>query len=306
MFFLLAIVSEFNCFLRSRCSMEMWCPDDIGRDSWNWVGPPAWGRACFNYPEWGGSSSPVKTEPHQIVLLLLVYLLGSMELGVSAIDPRPVQMILWSTTYLQGGAQEKQSGFLGRRGRAGRQAAATLLTRSSSSSPWTGEWVQQRFVEQNHEAPCISCAAWSDAFLQRDEAHEVPWKHGHYFCEPFDRPDTCPRVHTSVNGCFWTNFLRLYVKEDPDLEVVSPSALGNLDTSFTRTLYLTVLALRQSTEVWKNFTIFSVNVNSDPEVHDFIKLLQVVGMVKGLVSQPLAAFLRLLLTELSPGFQGSF
>ena len=27
---LLALVSEFNRFLRSRCSMEMWCPDDIG------------------------------------------------------------------------------------------------------------------------------------------------------------------------------------------------------------------------------------------------------------------------------------
>ena len=48
MFFLLALVSEFNCFLRSRCSMEVWCPDDIGRDSWDWVGPPAWERACFN------------------------------------------------------------------------------------------------------------------------------------------------------------------------------------------------------------------------------------------------------------------
>ena len=71
-FFLLASVSEFNCFLRSRCSMEMWCPDDIGRDSWDWVGPPAWGRACFNSPEWGGGSSPVKTEPPQIVLLLLL------------------------------------------------------------------------------------------------------------------------------------------------------------------------------------------------------------------------------------------
>ena len=45
---LLALVSEFNCFLRSRCSMEMWSPDDIGRDSWDWVGPPAWERACFN------------------------------------------------------------------------------------------------------------------------------------------------------------------------------------------------------------------------------------------------------------------
>ena len=49
------IASEFNktCFLRGRCSMEMWCPDDTGRDSWVWVGPPAVfgsghqpGRAC--------------------------------------------------------------------------------------------------------------------------------------------------------------------------------------------------------------------------------------------------------------------
>ena len=52
-FQLLALVSEFNCFLRSRCSTEMWCPDDIGRDSCDWFGPPAWGRACFNSPEWG-------------------------------------------------------------------------------------------------------------------------------------------------------------------------------------------------------------------------------------------------------------
>ena len=44
---LLASVSEFNCrcFLRSRCHMEMWCPDDMGRDSWDWVGPPTWKRA---------------------------------------------------------------------------------------------------------------------------------------------------------------------------------------------------------------------------------------------------------------------
>ena len=62
----------FNCFLRSRCSMEMWCPDDKERDSWDWVGPPAWVRACFNSPEWCGGSSPVKTEPPQIVLLLLL------------------------------------------------------------------------------------------------------------------------------------------------------------------------------------------------------------------------------------------
>ena len=69
---LLALVSEFNCFLRSRCSMEMWCPDDTGRDNWDWVGPPAWVRACFNSPEWNGGSSPVKTEPPQDELLLLL------------------------------------------------------------------------------------------------------------------------------------------------------------------------------------------------------------------------------------------
>ena len=69
---MVALVSEFNCFLRSRCSMEMWSPDDTGRDSWDWVGPPAWVRACFNSPEWGGGSSPVKTEPPQIVLLMLL------------------------------------------------------------------------------------------------------------------------------------------------------------------------------------------------------------------------------------------
>ena len=73
---LLALVSEFNCFLRSRCSMEMWCPDDRGRDSWDWVGPPACVRACFNSPEWGGGSSPVKTEPPQIVFLLSLLLNG--------------------------------------------------------------------------------------------------------------------------------------------------------------------------------------------------------------------------------------
>ena len=51
---LLAWVSVFKyrCFLRSRCSMEMWCPDDTRRDSWGWFGPPASRRARFNSPEW--------------------------------------------------------------------------------------------------------------------------------------------------------------------------------------------------------------------------------------------------------------
>ena len=52
--------------------MEMWCPDDIGRDCWDWVGPPAWGRACFNSPEWSGGSSPVKTEPPPDCIVVVV------------------------------------------------------------------------------------------------------------------------------------------------------------------------------------------------------------------------------------------
>ena len=54
--------------------MEMWCPDDIGRDSWDWVGPPAWERACFNSPGWGGGSSPVKNgaSPDCIVVVVVV------------------------------------------------------------------------------------------------------------------------------------------------------------------------------------------------------------------------------------------
>ena len=40
---LLCLVVFFLCLddLRSRCSMEMRCLDDLGRDSWDWVGPPA-------------------------------------------------------------------------------------------------------------------------------------------------------------------------------------------------------------------------------------------------------------------------
>ena len=55
--------------------MEMWCPDDIGRDSWDWVGPPAWVRACVNSPEWGGGSSPVKNgaSPDCIIVVVVVF-----------------------------------------------------------------------------------------------------------------------------------------------------------------------------------------------------------------------------------------
>ena len=93
---LLALVSEFNSFLRSRCSIQMWCPDDIGRDSWDWVGPPAWVRACFNSPEWDGGSSPVKkTEPPQIVLLLL-----SLSLSLSLWLSLSLSLWLWLWLWL--------------------------------------------------------------------------------------------------------------------------------------------------------------------------------------------------------------
>ena len=39
-FFFEKLFLRFNCrcFLLGRCSMEMWCPDDIGRDSWVGLG----------------------------------------------------------------------------------------------------------------------------------------------------------------------------------------------------------------------------------------------------------------------------
>ena len=68
----------------------------MGRDSWDWVGPPAWVRACFNSTEWGGGSSPVKTEPPQIVLLLLfltqvnedAMCLSTQRYGLMGMSPR--------------------------------------------------------------------------------------------------------------------------------------------------------------------------------------------------------------------------
>ena len=44
-FSLFSIMLIFRCFLHRRCSMEMWCPDDKGRESWVWVGPLTCGRA---------------------------------------------------------------------------------------------------------------------------------------------------------------------------------------------------------------------------------------------------------------------
>ena len=52
---LLAFVLGFTkiCFLHSRCSVEMWCLDDIGRDSWDWVAPPTWEREKNSTPQSG-------------------------------------------------------------------------------------------------------------------------------------------------------------------------------------------------------------------------------------------------------------
>ena len=57
--------------------MEMWCPDDTGLNSWDWVGPPVL-----------RGSSRQKTERPQIGLLLflLLWLLWSAVVAVDAVD----------------------------------------------------------------------------------------------------------------------------------------------------------------------------------------------------------------------------
>ena len=65
-----------NRISRVRCNVVHLLLRRVRRPFWNavvGVGPPAWERACFNSPEWGGGSSPVETEPAQIVLLLLLF-----------------------------------------------------------------------------------------------------------------------------------------------------------------------------------------------------------------------------------------
>ena len=70
---LLALVSEFNCFLRSRCSMEMRCPDDAGRDSWDWVGPPPWGEHDSTPQSGVEAPRQLRRSLLQIVLLFLLF-----------------------------------------------------------------------------------------------------------------------------------------------------------------------------------------------------------------------------------------
>ena len=64
----------------------MWCPDDIGRDSWDWVGPPAWVRACYNSPEWGAGSSPVKNGASPDCIIVVVIVFGASVCPSSGLD----------------------------------------------------------------------------------------------------------------------------------------------------------------------------------------------------------------------------
>ena len=48
-------------FLRSQCSTHMWCPDDIGRDSWVWVVAPSQGESMTHFPRSGVVSPRRKT-----------------------------------------------------------------------------------------------------------------------------------------------------------------------------------------------------------------------------------------------------
>ena len=84
---------------------------------------------------------------------------------------------------------------------------------------------------------------------------------GHYFYEPLDLSGTRPRVRRLLD-----EFLAFQREVDPDPEVVSQSALGNLDFS-TSPLCLQALAPAASVygglEEFHDF--FYVNENSDPE-----------------------------------------
>ena len=54
--------------------MEMWWPDDIGRESWDWVGPPAWGESMIQLTRVGWS--PLACEngasPDCIIVVVVV------------------------------------------------------------------------------------------------------------------------------------------------------------------------------------------------------------------------------------------
>ena len=80
---LLASASEFNCFLRNRCSMEMWCPDDVGRDSGDWVGPPAW-ESMLQLPrvEWRPLACQNGASPDCIIVVVVEWLYYSKRINI--------------------------------------------------------------------------------------------------------------------------------------------------------------------------------------------------------------------------------
>ena len=76
---LLASVSEFNCrcFLRSRCSMEMWCLDDTGRNSWIGL-DHLLGREHDELPRVGRKLLACQngTSPDCVIVVVLVFVTG--------------------------------------------------------------------------------------------------------------------------------------------------------------------------------------------------------------------------------------
>ena len=169
--------------------------------------------------------------------------------------------------------EESQSGFLGRGGQAERGGVAvkvfkvdfpgqrTRVWRSSSFSPRTASGFNSSLWSRTTRRPAsCSCAAWrgsGGAVLRREEALTLsPLETWTLFrlCQTL----ALVFIRQSMNA-FGRISCVFHVKVALDLEVVWPSELGNLDTSFTSPLYLTVAPLRQSTEVFKNCTIFYVH-----------------------------------------------
>ena len=116
-------------------------------------------------------------------------------------------------------------------GRAGREAAATLLAWSSRSSPRTvsaafveqiidedgvvsqdGEWVQlTAFLGAEPRSVVLRLAAQPGVGLVAPFSDLMQHVMSRGYLDNIsasDRPGTCPGVHASVNKGFWKNFLQ--------------------------------------------------------------------------------------------------
>ena len=73
-----AQVSEFNerCFHRSRCSTEMWCPDDRRRDGWDW------GKRPFNSQCGVEAPRQLKTKPPRDCIVVVIVGVVAVVVGV--------------------------------------------------------------------------------------------------------------------------------------------------------------------------------------------------------------------------------